>query len=490
MLFNSYVFVFAFMPVTAGLYYVFARRLGVQGALALLVVASLFFYSWWNPVYLPLILASMGLNYAVGRWLSRPGIPARNRRVMVTIAVVFNLALLGFFKYANFFVDTVNYALGTGIFLKQIALPLAISFFTFQQIGFVVECYRSESHCPTLSRYLFFVSFFPQLIAGPIVRSEEIFPQLKPTMLRFNAENVAVGLSLFFFGLFKKVVIADNVAKFSSPAFDALHHDIPSTAVAWLAVFAYSLQLYFDFSGYSDMAIGLARLFNITLPYNFNSPYKAQNVGEFWRRWHVTLSRFLKDYLYIPLGGNRGSEWRTQYNLMLTMVLGGLWHGAGWGFVLWGAVNGAYLLIFKIYSNLMKPYRKPDKKTSWLAREFSITLTFVAIMLSRVTFRAPDWESSVVMWKSLLGIAGGGLGIGAVVDLKWGIAICFFVYLISRYSPNTQEIMASYKPALGRITAHRLRWAPNVAWGCVVALLGLASLLSLAEVSEFLYFQF
>jgi D-alanyl-lipoteichoic acid acyltransferase DltB (MBOAT superfamily) len=490
MLFNSYVFVFAFLPVTVGLFYAFARRLGISGALALLVVASLFFYSWWNPIYLPLILASMGINYAIGRYLSRDGVPAKKRRTLVTLAVIFNLALLGVFKYSNFFVDTVNYVGGTNIYLRQIALPLAISFFTFQQIGFVVECYRSESHCPTLGRYLFFVSFFPQLIAGPIVRSEELFPQLKPTLLRFNAENFAVGLSLFFFGLFKKVVIADNVAKFSSPAFDALHQHVPTTGVAWLAIFAYSLQLYFDFSGYSDMAIGLARMFNITLPFNFDSPYKAQNVGDFWRRWHVTLSRFLKDYLYIPLGGNRGAEWRTQYNLLLTMVLGGMWHGAGWGFVLWGFVNGMYLLIYKWYRRLTKPFRKPDKKPTWLGREAAITLTFVCIMLSRVSFRAPDWQTTVAMWKSLLGITGGGLTLSDVLELKFGLLICVLVYLISRYSPNTQEIMASYKPALGKVVAHRLRWAPNVAWGCVVALLGLASLLSLSEVSEFLYFQF
>jgi D-alanyl-lipoteichoic acid acyltransferase DltB (MBOAT superfamily) len=257
-----------------------------------------------------------------------------------------------------------------------------------------------------------------------------------------------------------------------------------------LAVFAYSLQLYFDFSGYSDMALGLARMFNITLPYNFNSPYKSENVGEFWRRWHVTLSRFLRDYLYIPIGGNRGSEWRTQFNLMLTMVLGGLWHGAGWGYVLWGAVNGAYLLIFKWYRTLTKRFRKVDAKPSWLGREFAITLTFVAIMVSRVSFRAPDWESTLLMWKSMLGLAGGGLGLHELLELKWGLLLCFVVYLVSRYSPNTQEIMAAYKPALGKITGHRLRWAPNVAWGCVVALLGLVSLLSLSEVSEFLYFQF
>jgi D-alanyl-lipoteichoic acid acyltransferase DltB (MBOAT superfamily) len=295
------------------------------------------------------------------------------------------------------------------------------------------------------------------------------------------------------FGLFKKVVIADNIAKLSSPVFDSLPLGIaPSTIAAWLAIFAYSLQLYFDFSGYSDMAVGLARMFNIKLPANFDSPYKARNFSEFWRRWHMTLSAFLRDHLYIPLGGNRGTERRVQLNLLITMLLGGLWHGAGWGFVVWGAVNGVLLLLHRNFRLLLSKLGIKKASSSWYVRELSITLTFVCIMLSRVTFRAPDWNSSVLMWQSLLGMVGNGISFATVVDLKFGICAAFLIYLVCRLMPNTQQMLAKFDPVLDAVSPSNngLHWAPNRFWGILTAIAALACLLSLDHVSEFLYFQF
>ena len=342
MLFNSYGFLFLFLPVTLIVFFALGQRQRSKKlAMAWLVVTSLFFYAWWNPAYLGIMLGSIIFNYTVGFVLSAEDSPLA-KKLVLTYGIVVNLGLLGYYKYANFFVDSLNAVFGDVIFLETILLPLAISFFTFQQIAYLIDTYRGETRELNFLHYCLFVTFFPQLIAGPIVHHKEMLPQFdRDSLYSINIRRHAVGYSIFTLGLFKKVVLADGIAAYATPAFFAADSGIELTLFeAWTGALAYTLQLYFDFSGYSDMAIGLARMFGIRLPLNFNSPYKATNIVDFWRRWHMTLSRFMRDYIYIPLGGNRqGIIGGRNANLMTTMLLGGLWHGAGWNFLFWGGLH-------------------------------------------------------------------------------------------------------------------------------------------------------
>ena len=339
MLFNSFEFIFIFLPIVFfGYFSLCSWRLTVASKLWL-VSGSLFFYGWWNPLYLPLILTSALVNYAVGRRLSGPAPEWVTQRTLLIIGIAFNLSLLGYFKYTDFLIGNVNALFSTGVPLTRIALPLAISFFTFQQIAYLVDSYRYEAREYDLLNYLLFVTFFPQLIAGPIVHHREMMPQFasrRHMVKRYR--NIASGLFIFGIGLFKKVVLADTFAEWANPGFDTL--PALSLVDAWATSLSFSFQLYFDFSGYTDMAIGGALLFNIRLPVNFDSPYKAVSIQDFWRRWHVTLSRFLREYVYVPLGGNRAGGFRTNVNLSAVFLLGGLWHGASWMFIIWGALHG------------------------------------------------------------------------------------------------------------------------------------------------------
>jgi alginate O-acetyltransferase complex protein AlgI len=333
MLFNSYTFIFIFLPITLLVFFSIGGKGHHRIAIAWLVAASLFFYGWWNPAYLSLILGSILFNYAVGVALSnlqaQSSASHLTKKIILSFGILVNLFLLAYFKYANFFVDNLNSLSGSNFHLQTIILPLAISFFTFQQITYLVDAYKGETREYNFLHYCLFVTFFPQLIAGPIVHHREMLPQfVKNTIYKFNHQHLAIGLTIFFIGLFKKVVLADGVAVYATPVFEAAEQGVMLTFFeAWAGALAYTFQLYFDFSGYSDMAIGIARMFGIRLPLNFNSPYKSVNIIEFWRRWHITLSRFLRDYLYIPLGGNRKGKFRRYINLMITMLLGGLWHG-------------------------------------------------------------------------------------------------------------------------------------------------------------------
>ncbi len=332
MLFNSLVFIFCYLPLTLGGFFILGRRSPLAAA-AWLALASLFFYGWWNPVYVGLLAASMVFNYALGVRI------VRGARGLLTFAIVSNLALLAYYKYANFFVDNLNAAAGTGISLGTIILPLGISFFTFTQIAFLVDAYQGKAREYSFVHYCLFVTYFPHLIAGPILHHAEMMPQFAQRQTyRPDYDKLAAGVTLFVLGLTKKVLIADEVGGYVAPFFDAARSGAALTFLeAWCGALAYTFQLYFDFSGYSDMAVGLSLMFGVRLPINFHSPYKAVNIIEFWRRWHMTLSRFLRDYLYVPLGGSRKGPARRYINLLLTMLLGGLWHGAGWTFVLWGA---------------------------------------------------------------------------------------------------------------------------------------------------------
>ncbi len=525
MLFNSYQFIFLFLPVVLIVYFLLLRK-GTEYPIIWLVIASLFFYGWWNPIYLLLIVASMGLNYSLGRFLSEgAGLSSINRKSILIFGIALNLSALGYYKYAGFFIENINILIVDDFNFEEIILPLAISFFTFQQIAYLVDAYRGITKEYRFIHYALFVTFFPQLIAGPIVHHKEMLPQfLRVTSLKRNIENFSIGITIFAIGLFKKSVLADNVAQYSTPVFDAAATGDPlSFFVAWGGALAYTMQLYFDFSGYSDMAIGGARLFGIKLPLNFHSPYKATTIVEFWRRWHMTLSRFLRDYLYIPLGGNKCGPARRYLNLSLTMVLGGLWHGAGWTFLVWGALHGSYLIINHAWNNAKRLLNISERSQSKLGKALAWLITFLSVVLGWVFFRAQDFSSAIRILEGMLGLNGfqipnaifsrmGSFGvllqeIGIATYLGGGtVFVMTFVWVfvlmfIALFLPNTQQLMAQYHPALilynhgesNKYSIHLsipLSWKPTTGWAIIIALLGALGVLALTSVSEFLYFQF
>lgn len=389
MLFNSLEFIFIFLPISFFVYFFLNGLNKPVAGKAWLVFASLFFYSWWNIAYLPLIVISMMTNYLIGQELGKEKtdsfklINFFNKKTILVIGITFNLSLLVFFKYANFFLENIN-ALGADFDLPNILLPLAISFFTFQQIAYLVDSCREEMREYDFLNYALFVTFFPQLIAGPIVHHKEVMPQFASSSnLIKSYKNIGLGLFIFSMGLFKKVAIADLFAGWATLGFDGSAE--LGFFDAWVTSLSYTFQLYFDFSGYTDMAIGAALLFNIRLPINFNSPYKAADIQDFWRRWHMTLSRFLRDYLYIPLGGNRIGSGRTYINLFLTFLLGGLWHGASWMFIIWGAMHGFALVVHRFWNRL--GFVMPVV-LGWF-------LTFNFVNLTWVFFRAEDMNSAL-----------------------------------------------------------------------------------------------
>ena len=391
MLFNSYEFIFAFLPLTFFIYfYLLKKRLSV-GARGFLVFASLFFYSWWNVAYLPLILGSILFNYVVGNTLSDESKKIRvGKKALLVFGIASNLALLGYFKYSDFFIENFNLITDSAINPLHVILPLGISFFTFTQIAFLVDSYKGEVKEYDFLRYMLFVTYFPHLLAGPIIHHKDMMPQFASRWnMAIRYKNVAAGLFLFSIGLFKKVVIADTFAVWANNGFD--------TAVtlnmieAWATSLSYTFQLYFDFSGYTDMAIGASLLFNIKLPINFNSPYKATSIQDFWRRWHITLSTFLKDYIYIPLGGNRKGTFRTSTNLMATFILGGIWHGAGWTFVFWGFLHGVALVINHLWKSIGL---KMPMLLAWF-------ITFNFVNIAWVFFRAKEWSDALKVLRAM-----------------------------------------------------------------------------------------
>lgn len=367
MLFSSPEFIYLYLPIVL-LGFFWLAKWSHRIAATWLTAASLFFYGWWNPAYLGLLMASIFFNYSMGVVLARESMrpPDSRRRFLLVFGIAANLLLLGYFKYANFFLDSTNAVIGTTWDAGEIILPLGISFFTFTQIAFLVDAWRGLAKEFNFIHYGLFVTYFPHLIAGPVLHHKEMMPQFgQSETYRLQWENIAVGLTIFAIGLFKKIVLADGVAPYASPVFDAAHAGETLTFLeAWGGVLAYTLQLYFDFSGYSDMAIGASRLFGVRLPLNFNSPYQALNIIDFWRRWHMTLSRFLRDYLYFALGGNRHGKSRRYVNLLVTMLLGGLWHGAGWTFVVWGGLHGLYLVINHAWSGVKQRFGLPTGR-SW-----------------------------------------------------------------------------------------------------------------------------
>lgn len=519
MLFNSYIFIFVFLPIVLLGFHLIGKRGHHRIAISWLIGASLFFYGWWNPAYLGLILASIIFNYAVGVSLG-----GRASKLTLVFGVTVNLGLIGYFKYANFFIDNFNAAINANINIEQIILPLAISFFTFQQITYLVDSYRGLTKEYNFLHYCLFVTFFPQLIAGPIVHHKEMLPQFaNDGLYRLKSSHLAVGITIFVFGLFKKVVFADNIAIFATPVFDAAESGLTLTLFeAWGGALAYTFQLYFDFSGYSDMAIGIARMFGVVLPVNFYSPYKANSIIEFWHRWHITLSRFLRDYLYFPLGGNRKGKLRRYVNLMITMLLGGLWHGAGWTFIVWGFLHGMYLFINHGWRTLENMVFKQENKNGFAQNIFGRLITFIAVVIAWVTFRAESLDGAINMYTAMFGYNGISLpnsaesvlgnlseslsllGIkydgmfknGVFGNTKDGILMLFVMSLIVWFSPSSLDWLKKDKPALGLdhyLLMDKLKlatWKYNTVFAFVLTLITLACVFSIAEPSEFLYFQF
>jgi alginate O-acetyltransferase complex protein AlgI len=402
MLFNSTIFLFGFLPVTLLLFFALGR-ISVTAARIWLAGASLFFYSWWNPPYLILLVLSIVVNYGCGHVLQfheQSMLRWMPRRVVLGLGLAFNLLLLGYFKYFAFLVENIDALTGADFAVRRIALPLAISFFTFQKIAYLVDSYRDKVRDSSFINYVLFAAFFPQLIAGPIVHYSEIFPQFRRhTTYRFNSDNFSDGLAIFFLGLAKKVVFADEYGRYSDALFNGAQAGGSITLVAgWVGALSYTLQLYFDFSGYSDMAIGLAKMMNIELPLNFWSPYKSRNIIEFWRRWHMTLSRFLRDYVYFTLGGNRDGPLRRYRNLLLTMVVGGFWHGAGWTFVVWGTLHGIALALNHLWIAVFGARDRP----LWY-RVGAQLATLLFVILAWVIFRAPSMSAARAVFDGMFG---------------------------------------------------------------------------------------
>jgi alginate O-acetyltransferase complex protein AlgI len=513
MLFNSFEFLLLFLPVTLLGFFLIAR-LGKTAAAAWLFACSLFFYGWWDWKYIWLLLGSIAFHFIVGQQLMKLANDQKKAKALLISAIVIDLALLVYYKYADMFIGSFNAATGSNVELLKILLPLGISFFTFTQIAYLVDTYEGKVKETRPIHFGLFVTYFPHLIAGPVLHHKEMMPQFgNDRTYRPQSRLIALGVGIFIIGLAKKVLLADNLAVyaneyFASPVGVGLFQ-------SWQGVLAYSFQLYFDFSGYSDMAVGLSLMFGIKLPINFYSPYKATNISDFWRRWHMTLSRFLRDYLYIRLGGNRHGKARRYLNLMTTMFLGGLWHGAGWNFAIWGTMHGLYLCVHEAWKAAVGQRFQNSKVYCVLA----VIITFLATIFAWVPFRAPDLQSTVAIWGAMFGSNGVSLpevffsrlemltglfdtlgitqAIGGGKNFVFGYLWIVLAALIAFFAPNTYEIYRRFKPAiydnatttlLNKSTKIIARF--NVKTAICLALLLVASLLYLGRPSAFLYFQF
>lgn len=483
MLFNSFEFLFLFLPGVLAAYYLARRYLSHLAALFVLNVASLVFYTWWDVGNLPLLLGSVAVNHLVARAMDRWG-----NQPFLAIGIIFNLSLLGFFKYADFLISNVNAVTPLDLPLLEVGLPLAISFFSFQQISFLVDVARRRTVPGHIFSHTLFVSFFPHIVAGPLVQHHQIAAQFADRDRKDDlSDNLGVGLTIFAIGLAKKVLIAENIEPFASSLFAlAERGGEPGLVAAWVGAVAYALQIFFDFSGYSDMALGLARCLGYRLPVNFNGPYKSASVVEFWRRWHITLSHFLRDHLYIPLGGNRKGETRRSVNLMATMLLGGLWHGAAWTFVIWGGLHGLGLTVNHYWAKW-----GPKGWFEGRRKVIAVGLTFAFTTIAWVFFRAESWTGAGRILAGMFGFSGLGLeGVSseAVAWLVLGLGIVWSL-------PDTPEV---FSEAIDEQTMKdaQIRPKPGFRWrfspGMAVAASALLflSVLNAWKTSEFIYYTF
>lgn len=414
MVFSSYIFILVFLPLVVLIYYSLSHVKNSIYQRLFLIAASLVFYGYYNVCYLLLIISSIAVNYLAAKQIQKRS--GGGAKAFLTAGVLFNVALIGYFKYYDFFIENINLVTGSSFALKHILLPLGISFFTFQQLSFLVSVYHREEKVERLRDYCLFVTFFPQLVAGPIVLYSEMIPQFKDeTKRHFNPDNFAAGIYLFAIGLFKKAVIADTLAYYVGNGFGLAN---PGLAAAWITSLCYTLQIYLDFSGYSDMAVGLGKLFNINIPFNFLSPYKSESISEFWRRWHITLGRALSTYVYKPLGGNRKGLPRTCLNLFLTFLVSGLWHGAAWTFVLWGAMHGLLAVAERI----------AEKKISLIPRVIRVAATFLIVNALWVLFRADSFPQALEMYRGMVSF--GNIGIAQLDAVVGGAAYVNFPFAV------------------------------------------------------------
>lgn len=471
------------------MFYSFAR-LSQSAAVAWLAAASLFFYGWWRAEFVIFLLLSIVFNYGCGVLIGRIRTQQKALPVLV-FALIANLTLLAFFKYADLLIGTTNGVFGANFHLLQVALPIGISFFTFTQIAFLVDTYRRIVKEYDFIQYLLFVTYFPHLIAGPVLHHKQMMPQFNASeTFSPRASNIAIGLVFLVIGLAKKILIADKFAPYASGMFDnvAATHAGPHLVLAWVGALAYTFQIYFDFSGYSDMAIGISRMFGVKLPLNFDSPYKATSIIDFWRRWHMSLSQFLRDYLYIPLGGNRKGGLRRHFNLLVTMLLGGLWHGANWTFLVWGGLHGCYLIANHAWNALGKRLGFDKARRTPFGAAASWTLTFTAVMVAWVFFRAADFATAHSVLKGMAGL-NGVWEISGVEKLGAFAALAALGFALLA-CPNSQQLMARYAPALEEIGSSFVAIRLNAITGAGAAALLFLCLLRLNHKSEFLYFQF
>ncbi len=478
MIFSSYIFMFAFFPLVFCGYFLLSKCRRPVFQHAFLVVASLVFYGWDNPKYVFIIVSSILFNYCLSFGLAKESFSDKTRKALFVLGVMFNIGILGFFKYTDFVISNVNFFTGSRIESLNLVFPLGISFFTFQQFSFIVSCYKNKTPCRNFIDYALFVSFFPQLIAGPIVLYEEMMPQFQEEKRRYiNTENVIRGLAVFALGFFKKIVLADTFAVLVTNGF-ILSSGL-SFFAAWLTALAYAFQIYFDFSGYCDMAIGGALMLNIELPLNFDAPYRSLNVREFWRRWHITLGRALTTYIYIPLGGNRRGRARTYLNLMATFLISGLWHGPAWTFVAWGALHGLAIIFDRVFEKQQNRVPKPIRQAA----------TFLFVTVGWVLFRAESWKQAGEMYRCMFlpRALGGPWEIGtlffdgytslpqlmsiATVGLAFAVAVIWVVK-----EKNAKAIASSF-----RIT-------PKTA--ILLAILYTFAILHMTRLSPFIYFNF
>jgi alginate O-acetyltransferase complex protein AlgI len=483
-------------------------KIDIRLASVFLVGASFTFYGYWSIRYLPLLASSILVNYVFGRLIARTLDSSQKKsKSLLWIAVVSNLLILIYYKYSNFFIDDFNELFGTGFSLGKVILPLGVSFFTFTQIAFLVDAYKGKISQFNFVHYCLFVTYFPHLIAGPILHHGSMIPQFADEdNYKFKMENFSIGFAWFVVGLFKKVVIADTFSRYSDPIFAAVDGGVsPTFIVSWIAVLAFAFQIYFDFSGYTDMAIGISKIFGIQLPVNFDSPYKATNIVQFWRKWHISLSNFLRDYLYIPLGGSKKGKPRRYLNLMLTMTLGGLWHGANWTFVVWGVLHGLFLSINHLWNETARKIIKLDRISSpaWLKVAFTFFITCIAWTF----FRASDVNAAFRMLEGMLLLNGFSLPqafsnyqpLFSAIHLKttftgifMGLAsfniqtlLLFFTAsgIIIWGAPNTQKVLNTeriYAMSKQKITLSIL----------VLGIMFVTSITNFSQIQTFIYFQF
>jgi alginate O-acetyltransferase complex protein AlgI len=478
MLFSSYSFIFLFLPIVLIGYFVLGQ-MGNQAGAIWLTLASLVFYSVANSQFVLLLLGSVIFNYLIGMLLTSRQLSAAPLFAVLSIGVTGDLLVLGAFKYAGFFAANLNTIFSTG-FVVDVLLPVGISFYTFTQIAFLVDAYRGDVARYALPSYALFVTYFPHLIAGPVLHHKDMIPQFERASAKQpDAHLILYGIMIFAFGLFKKTCLADNIQPLVTSAFGA---SSPSFDQAWIGALAYTFELYFDFSGYSDMAIGISLMFGIFLPLNFNSPYKATSIIDFWRRWHMTLSQFLRDYLYIPLGGNRHGPTLRYVNLMVTMLLGGLWHGASWSFVVWGALHGTYLCANHAWNNYGPAIAPRFERAATFA---GCLLTFLSVVVAWVFFRADGLSSAWLVVSRMAEPTNVAFGRGEMARAAFIAAYAAIVWL----APNTQEILG-YDHENRKVGGGRgIRTTPRAFLYATAAVLAFG-ILGIQQHSEFIYFRF